>query len=63
MNAIVRYISEKEVAKITGRSLSALRSDRYKGQGIPYTKFGRLVRYSDSDVIKFMEARKIETDN
>lgn len=63
MNAKRRYIDEKQVSEITGRSLSSLRNDRYKGQGIPYVKFGRLVRYCDSDVLKFMEDRKIRTDN
>ena len=63
MSLMTRYISEKEVSEITGRSLSTLRKDRFKGRGIPYVKFGRLVRYSDSDVQKYMEARKVRTEN
>lgn len=56
-----RWINEHEVFKITGRSLQTLRNDRFKGQGIPYMKFGRSVRYSLRDVLSFMETRRIET--
>ena len=54
-----RYLTEKEVSRMTGRSLSTLRSDRFKSQGLPYVKIGRSVRYSLADVVRFMEARKI----
>ncbi len=56
-----RYIDEKEVAKITGRGLQTLRNDRHKGQGIPYVKYGRLVRYRLQDVIAFLDCRLIKT--
>lgn len=54
-----RYLTEKEVSWMIGRSLSTLRSDRFKCQGLPYVKIGRSVRYALDDVIRFMEARKI----
>ena len=56
-----KYISEIEVSNITGRALSTLRNDRSRGQGIPYIKVGRSVRYSYEDVINFMDSRKIIT--
>lgn len=56
-----QYIDERGVSKITGRALPTLRNDRHKGQGIPYTKIGRSVRYSLHDVITFMESHKIQT--
>ena len=56
-----KYISEQEVSTITGRALSTLRNDRSRGQGIPYIKCGRSVRYSYQDVIDWMETRKINT--
>ena len=56
-----QYIDEREVSRITGRALPTLRNDRHRGQGIPYSKIGRSVRYSLSDVITFMESRKIQT--
>ena len=57
----VKYITENEVSVITGRALSTLRNDRSRGQGIPYIKCGRSVRYSYQDVIDWMESRKIST--
>lgn len=56
------YLNDKQVAEITGRGLQTLRNDRHRGQGIPYSKYGRLVRYSQEDVIAYLESRKIETD-
>ena len=56
-----RYLTEKEVAKITGFALSSLRNQRSIGVGIPYCKVGRSVRYSYEDVIDHLESRKIHT--
>jgi hypothetical protein len=58
---IPHYIDEKEVSRITGRAIQTLRNDRFRGQEIPYVKMGRAVRYRLSDVIEFMEDRKIKT--
>ena len=54
-----RYLTEKEVSQMTGRSLSTLRSDRFNSRGLPYVKIGRSVRYALEDVVQYMEARKI----
>lgn len=56
-----KYIDEREVSKITGRGLQTLRNDRCKGQGFPYRKFGRQVRYREDAVIDAMESRRIQT--
>lgn len=58
-----RYLNEKQVSGITGRALQTLRNDRFNGRGIPYTKFSRSVRYSLADIIQFMEARKVITED
>jgi hypothetical protein len=58
-----QYVDEKLVSKILGRALSTLRNDRHRGRGIPYIKVGRSVRYDMRDVVKFMEAHKIETES
>ncbi len=55
----VKYLNEKEVSKLTSRSLSTLRNERSLGRGIPYLKIGRSVRYDLIDVHKFMEAHKV----
>lgn len=59
----LRYLTEKDVKKITQRALPTLRNDRHRGKGIPYMKIGRSVRYNLQDVIEFMESRKIQTEN
>jgi hypothetical protein len=56
-----KYLTEKQVAEMTGLALQTLRNDRYLGQGIPYVKLRRSVRYSLEDVISHMEAHKIRT--
>ena len=57
----IKYLNEKEVAKLTSRSLSTLRNERSLARGIPYHKIGRSVRYSLTDVVEFMEAHKVNT--
>ncbi len=55
MDQNLKYIDEHELSRIIGRKVSTLRNDRFYGQGIPYCKFGRMVRYSINEVHKFME--------
>ncbi|MBF0482645.1 MAG: helix-turn-helix domain-containing protein [Desulfovibrionaceae bacterium] len=54
-----KYLNEKEVADLTGISMSTLRRDRFLGQGIPYCKLGRSVRYNMADVLTYMESHKV----
>ena len=61
MTLNAKYIDEKKVSAITGRSLSTLRNDRHLRRGIPYIKIRGSVRYCFEDVISYMEARRIET--
>lgn len=54
------FMNEKEVAALTGRALSTLRNERHLRRGIPYLKISRrTIRYKLSDVINFMEERRI----
>ena len=59
MNDTPKYVDERKVSEITGRALPTLRNDRHNRRGIPYCKVGRSVRYALSDVVEFMESRKI----
>jgi len=59
----IKYLNEVQVSEITGRALQSLRNDRHKGRGFPYVKIGRSVRYSLSDVVAFMDAHRIETED
>lgn len=56
-----QYLDEKELSQITKRSLGAIRKDRSLNRGIPYVKYGKLVRYRLSDVHKFMHQHVIQT--
>ena len=58
-----RYVDEKAVSQLTGWSLQTLRNHRYLNRGIPYLKCGRSVRYDLQDVHKFMQSRRIETQD
>jgi len=58
-----KYITEKEVSEITGIALPTLRKQRWCKKGIPFVKLGKSVRYLHNDVINYMEARKIHTNN
>ncbi len=56
-----RFITENEVAMITGLSVHTLRNWRFMSKGIPYCKAGgRAIRYDYSDVIEFMRGQRIE---
>ena len=54
-----RFLTEKEVARMTGLALSTLRNTRFQCRGLPYIKIGRAVRYDLRDVVRYMESRKI----
>jgi len=55
-----QYLNEKQVAQITGFSLSKLRNDRFMRQGLPYRKIGRVVRYDLDEIHAFMDSHKID---
>jgi hypothetical protein len=49
-------LSDREVAKLTGRARSTLQKDRLQGTGIPWVRIGKLVRYRTSTVARHLEA-------
>ena len=58
-----KYITERETHGITRFALSTLRNHRHLGVGIPYIKMKTSIRYKLSDVISYMETRRIQTDD
>jgi len=59
-----RWLTEKQVAALTGISCSLLQKQRFNGTGFPYAKVGaRLVRYSEAEVAKYMQDHQIRTDS
>jgi predicted DNA-binding transcriptional regulator AlpA len=49
-------LSDRDVARITGRARSTLQKDRVAGIGIPYVRVGALVRYRESDIAAWLAA-------
>lgn len=47
-----RFLTEQQVSLLTGRALQTLRNDRFKGQGFPYVKLFRSVRYPLAGVLE-----------
>jgi predicted DNA-binding transcriptional regulator AlpA len=56
-----RFLTEKEVSEMTGIALSTLRNHRSLGVGLPYCKFGRIVRYSLDETLNFFKAHTVQT--
>ena len=48
------YVDEKKAARIIAMSVSKLQKLRAAGDGPPYSKVGRLVRYRAEDLHTFM---------
>lgn len=48
-------LNEEQVARITGRSVATLRTDRQNRTGITYIKIGRSIRYSLADIRQYID--------
>jgi len=58
-----QYLTEKQVAEMTGFSIQTLRNWRHESRGIPYLKIGRRsVRYLEPDVVEHMEKTRINPE-
>lgn len=58
----IRYLTDKQVAQMTGKAVQTLRNERYKRTGINFIRMGGAVRYDIQDVIKYMDERKIHIE-
>lgn len=58
-----KYLTEKQVKEITGIALSTLRNHRFLRKGIPYSRYGRKILYSQEDVINYLTDHKIKTES
>jgi hypothetical protein len=56
-----QLLTETEVAERQNRSVKTLQNQRVIGNGIPFLKLGRSVRYRLSDVIAWEEARVVSS--
>jgi predicted DNA-binding transcriptional regulator AlpA len=53
-------IPEKEAAPYIGMSTMFLRISRMRGDGPPYLKIGRSVRYDTADLDRWLESKRVE---
>lgn len=54
-----KYLTATQAADFTGLAAQTLANKRFKGLPPAYCKIGRAIRYSTSDLIKFMESCKV----
>jgi excisionase family DNA binding protein len=57
-NGIANLLDEHEVADLLGISVKTLRTKRCTGESPPFFKVGRLVRYSEADVMEWLQQRR-----
>ena len=56
------WLNEKQVAAKLNVKEATLQNWRWRGVGLPYSKFMRSVRYKESDLYAYMEAGRIEPE-
>jgi hypothetical protein len=54
-----RYIKSKETAKILGLKVGTLANMRTRGEGPPYIKKGRYLRYWEPDVLAWANKDRV----
>ena len=53
-------MNEREAAKRLACKVSTLRKWRFLEKGPVYIQVGRLIRYSEADLIAFMDANRVQ---
>jgi predicted DNA-binding transcriptional regulator AlpA len=56
-----RYLDEREASEIDGMSVAWHQRKRWDGSGPPYRQIGRSVRYRLSELIGWLEDRKVRS--
>ena len=54
-----RLLSVKQASLYTGLSESTLNNARWRGEGPPYIKLGRSVRYRARDLLSYIDTREV----
>lgn len=52
-------LTEAQVSAMTGVPVTSLKTERCRGIGLPYVKFGRRVRYRADDIAAFINANSV----
>ena len=56
----MKLINEKQAAEMFGCTASTFRKWRLQGKGPAFCRVGRLVRYSESDLLAYLEDNRVE---
>ena len=51
-----------EVAEYRQTTVAALAQERYRGEGPPYHRFGRAIRYDWAEVTAWVQANRVDTE-
>ncbi|PKN67863.1 MAG: DNA-binding protein [Deltaproteobacteria bacterium HGW-Deltaproteobacteria-15] len=62
VNTGFKLLKDFEAATFLCVASGTMRNWRYSGQGPPYLKLGRLIRYRFSDLAIFLERRRIDPE-
>ncbi|NCC52636.1 MAG: DNA-binding protein [Spartobacteria bacterium] len=54
----VKYLTEQQLAELTGRSVKSWQRDRIRGGGVPFIRCGGKILYDMEDVSAWMNSRK-----
>ena len=55
-----RQLTERDAAVALGVSRSCLRVWRHRGQGPPFLRLGRCIRYAEADLAGFLSANRFD---
>lgn len=53
-------LNPKEAAEFLGKPVGTLNNWRWAGRGPAYIKVGHAVRYLEEDLVRFIEANRVE---
>ncbi len=56
---IVKYLTDRQVSEMTGIAVQTLRNYRTLHKGPPYIRLYKSIRYRESDIVEFMEKRRV----
>lgn len=58
-----KFLNDRAAAEIMGLQVQTLRNWRCSRKGPSYVKAGRAVRYDITDVMSFMQSRRVELES
>jgi hypothetical protein len=58
----IQLFTEREVSELLRIPLQTLRNNRSIKKHLPYHKIGRSVRYSEKDIVEYLDNHRISTE-